>query len=88
MTKYVDEEVFSDFQASVFVIILAVLVLIVYFSYDYLEEEVNKTECIGVYDTFDCRVNKQIRLDAEDQISILKKQVDAIKTTQREVVSK
>lgn len=83
MAKYVNEEVFTDRQALVFLIGMALLLGVIYFCYKQMKEEVHKTECEGVYDTFDCRVNKQIREDLQAERIALKKREDAIKSEQR-----
>jgi hypothetical protein len=85
MAKYVDEDEFTDFQALVFVIVMVALLGVIYFCYKHMKEDVRKTECEGIYDTLDCRVNKQIREDLQAERLALKKRVDAIKSEQRKV---
>lgn len=87
MAKYCndDDDAFTDRQALAFLIILAVCLFTMWYSYTKFKEEAQRTECEGVYDTFDCRVDKQIREDLRDERIALKKREKDIGQAQLEV---
>lgn len=80
-----DDDTLTGWGACLFIGVLLICAYILYTSMGHLSLEVRKLECEDVYDTLECRVNKQIRDDIGTQIAEANRRIKEIEAEQLKV---
>jgi len=63
-----DDDAFTGFQATVFLLILGICGLGMFWGWGSWKEESRRARCEGLHDNLECRVAQQIRSDARLEI--------------------